>query len=250
MFYKKCLLILFCLSNVSCAIIGRIPIPGAHITLESLWIRMTERRVVYRPIEYSIPPKLKDIEPYISEISEDGIFFLINSIITSSEYSYKRAPIGKIYFNYSEPFSFHIKLSSLNQDIEKIILKQCFMITEKNEIKDFMTLSRYADSYEPIKTEIIKDESKMTDVIYLNFHSIPINYKSDKEITIIYEFDIYFFEEMKTIKHEIKYIRLFEEYIHDRGNNNYILGDDRIWHEIHENEWDKYNKNTRRQTEL
>ena len=239
MFYKKSLLILFCLLNISCAIIGRIPIPGAHINLESLWVKMSERRVVYRPIEYSIP-EFKVISPYINELSEDNIFFLINSINTSRKYSYKRVPTGKIYFSYSEPFSFHIKISGLNENIENIILKQCFMIMENNEIKDFMTLSQYADWYEPNKTDLILDRSRMTDVIYLNFHNIPINYRSDQKITIVYEFDVYIFEDVKTIKHEIKYIRLFEEYIHDRDNNSFIPENNRIWHEIHENEWNKY----------
>ena len=239
MFFKISVILLLCLLNISCTIIGKIPIPGAHVNLESLWIKMIERRVVYRSVEYSIP-EFRVIAPYVSEIYEDNTFFIINRIHTSRKYSYKRVPIGKIYFNYSEPFSFHIQIRDLNGNIEKIILRQCFMITENNEIRNFMTLSQYADWYEPVKTDLIIEKDKITDAIYLNFHNIPINYQNEKEIIIVYEFDVFLFNEMKTIRHEIKYMRLFEEYIHNRGKEIFIPENDRIWQEINEKEWGKY----------
>ena len=259
----KSLLVLFCIIISSCSIIGKIPIPGAHITLESLWINIIERRVVYIPIESKIPEyPLIHIVPYINEILEENIMNIKSYIRTSFEYSYKRVPIGKIYLSYSDPFYFNIILSSLNQEIEKIVLKKCILVNGTNEVVNLLELPvenlgynfswwlndgsspygmgsgirRFNNKFEII---IEKRDDEYVDNITLFFNRLPINYEFDIELSITYELEIYFYEAVSIVEYEIQFLRKFEEYI-PPSDGSYPSPSKRFWYEINIDEWNKY----------
>ncbi len=263
-------MIVFCIIAIllSCSIIGKIPIPGTHTTLESLWIKSIERRVVYKPImgEKSEYPEILAV-PYIYKIYEDNIFDIKNYMTTSRDYTYKRVPIGHVYFSYSKPFGFHIVVNNLNNEIEKILLTQCFLIKENNEIISLLELQRENISqffewwpndgngtlrtsrgsgllrfYDPIEIVIEKRESEYMDNIRFNFNNIPINWEIDTAVSIKYELEIYSAEGIKTREYQINYTRIFEEYIHERSNNKYTSEHEKIWNEINMDRWNRYLK--------
>ena len=239
--------------------VSKIAIPGMHITLESLWMKKIERRIIYRPINYKIPKdSLAILVPYIDELVEENLISTKNYIRTSTQYSYKRVPVGKIYFNYSNPFGFHIIIYNLNQEIEKVLLKQLILNTNTETInllelpeenlsftyswwlKDGSSsygkgigLKKFTENFE---ITIEKRENEYVDNIYLNFNYLPINYEIEPELSVFYELGIYFNNgEEKIIKHEIRYERVVEEYLHRDEPLS-----EQIWHEILFNEWKKY----------
>jgi len=266
---KKTIIAFYFILLSSCSVIGQIQIPGAHTNLESLWIRTSERRVVYRPVEYIIPeyPSILTT-PYLNELQKENMMTIRNNINTSmSRFTYKRVPIGRIYFSYYEQFSFHIMLSNLNHEIDKITLRECYMIINDDNIVNILELpieniSQHYTWYthdrttiwglntgrgsgllrikDPIQIVIEKRENEYMDEIRFNFTNIPINYMEHTELKIIFELELYINGEINIIEHMTIYKRIFEEYIHDRSNNTFVSIAERIWNEISKEEWLKY----------
>lgn len=166
---------------------------------------------------------------------------------------------GIAYQKYSDPFYLTIDMGNINENIIKFEIIKCNIIYPNGEIKNILETSheknisshwvsndgyrgRMGNSFNLTdKNEIIieKSEDEHIDNYYIIF-DMPINYKTDDELTINYEINIYLKNETKTYIFENHYKRVVEEKIILPP----IKGDKVIgWYEI---TLDEYNKNIKK----
>jgi hypothetical protein len=245
-FKRDILSVFFIMLLSSCSMADKIPIaPLTHIPLSALWMQIIDRRINY--------------VPNVSEVYKENMVNIKNEIYCSVNAAFTKASGAIIYGNYSSPFSFQIIMNKLNKKTDKIVLKQCTIKITNEEIRNILEIPMEDISIEfswrsndghrgwgqdykgfnnTMEIAVEKKPNEYIDGVYLYFHDIPINYETDSELLIIYEFEFYFNEEKNIVRHEIQYIRKIEEakmyhFIRNRKP-------DEEWHEISMEEWKKH----------
>jgi len=215
-----------------------------HVPISALWSQIIDRKVNYVANTSTI------IENEMVNI-EHNINCSVNSIFT-------KAPKAIIYENYCDPFSLQMKIKLLDKDINKIVIKKCYINKKNGEIMNILDIpieninisffiwandrhSGWGRDYKQFDNTmniiLEKKENEYIDKIYIYFDGIPIMYKLENNISIIYEIEIYKGNEKIVVNNEISYIRKIEElkmYSPIRNNKS-----EDNWHEISMEEWEK-----------
>jgi hypothetical protein len=215
-----------------------------HIPISALWSKFIDRKVNYVANTNTI------IENEMVNIEHD-INCSVNPIFT-------KAPKAIIYENYCDPFSLQMKIKLLDKDINKIVIKKCYINKKNGEIMNILEMpieninisfsiwtndrhSAWGRDYKQFDNSmniiLEKRENEYVDKIYINFNDIPIMYKLDINISIIYEIEIYKGNEKNIFNNEISYIRKIEELNMYSPIRNSKKEDN--WHEISIEEWEK-----------
>jgi hypothetical protein len=215
-----------------------------HIPISAIWSQTIDRRINY--VENT------------NTITEDGMVNIELDLRCSVNAIFTKAPKAIIYENYFEPFSLQMKVNLLDRDVDKIVLKECFMNTVHGEFRNILEVPienidvrftvrsndgkrgwgrDYKQFDKPIEILLDKKENEFIERIYVYISDIPIMYESDTDISIIYEIEIHKGNEIIAVNNEISYIRKIEEMKMYHPFRNRVEEDD--WHEISMEEWKK-----------
>jgi len=105
--------------------------------------------------------------------------------------------INLIYYEKrAEPFFLTIDLKNINENIDRFEISKCNIIYPNGKINNILDTS--------------PEKKYFSDWVSLD---LPINYKTDDEITLNYEINIYLKNEIKTYIFENHYKRVIEEKI-------------------------------------
>lgn len=241
--FFKCNLLIFCIFLSSC--VDNMLVLPPHIPISAIWAQEIDRKISY-------PPNDKDV--LFSKLIK------VESDIHPSNLLFTKAPWSIIYENFTAPFRLSVNIELLDRNIDKIVFSQCTLKHQDGSLDNILKIpvSNFKFSwranigdrrwtYENISESIgyvnlidlEKEDDRYIDKIIMGFRDLPFDYKTENELSMIYEFNIIFNNgETSIVNNEIKYRRTITELKLFHLIRNFNLKDE-LPHEINIEEWEK-----------